>query len=454
MSRAAYPKQLLPLLSHKSLLQETALRLTRDLGFECPIVIANEEHRFIIAEQLRQIDVAPEAFLLEPMGRNTAPAAAVAAHWVLARDPNALMLIVPSDHAIQDPAAFADAVKIGAEAAASGQLVTFGIRADSPDTGYGYIKHGEALATAGAHAVAAFIEKPARIDAEAYVADGGYSWNSGIFLFPVELYLAELKRNLPETVKQTKLALDQAKTDLDFVRLDAAAFAKADNKSIDYAVMEHTSRAAVVPVTMGWSDVGNWDALWEIAADADESGNAALGDVVAVDCENSYLRSEEQLLAVIGVKDLVVVATADAILVAPRDRAQDVKQLVDRLKAGGRPELTHSATVHRPWGTYRSIHAGDRVQVKHIMVHPGGKLSLQMHHHRAEHWVVVRGTAKIVRNDETLMLSENESTYIPLGAQHRLENPGRIPLHLIEVQSGSYLGEDDIVRFEDTYGRS
>ena len=453
MSRAAYPKQLLPLLSQKSLLQETAERMGPKQGFERPLIVANDDHRFIIAEQLRLSGIEPLAFLLEPVGRNTAPAAAAAAHWLLRHDPSALMLVMPSDHAIKDCDAFMAAIGTGAAIARQGRLVTFGITADRPDTGYGYIRHGGPLAVDGAFEVDAFVEKPARPDAERYIAEGCYSWNSGIFLFPAELYLAELKRQLPGTVEHALVAVVGAKGDLDFIRLDPAAFEATDNQSIDYAVMEHTEHAAVVPVSMGWSDVGNWEALREIAADVVD-GNASFGDVIAIDCENAYLRSEEQLLAAIGIKDLVVVATADAILVAPRERAQDVKLLVDRLKAEGRPELTHSATVHRPWGTYRSIHAGDRVQVKHIMVHPGGKLSLQMHHHRAEHWVVVRGTAKVVRNDETLMLSENESTYIPLGAQHRLENPGRIPLHLIEVQSGSYLGEDDIVRFEDTYGRS
>jgi mannose-1-phosphate guanylyltransferase/mannose-1-phosphate guanylyltransferase/mannose-6-phosphate isomerase len=453
MSRAAYPKQLLPLLSERSLLQESVLRILEEKLFAAPVILANEEHRFIIAEQLRQIGVKPQTIMLEPVARNTAPAAAAAALWLGQRDPDALMLIMPSDHAISDKAAFLKAIQIGAAAAAAGKLVTFGIHADRPETGYGYIRRAGPLPQDGAYEVAAFVEKPDRARAEQYVASGDYTWNSGIFLFPVRTYLAELKARLPETYAAVEAAVAREKGDLDFHRLDAGAFAQAANESIDYAVMEHTTNAAVVPVAMGWNDVGAWDALWDIAPKAAD-GMVAIGDVEAVDCRNSYLRTEERLLAAVGIDDLIVVATADAVLVAPKSRAQDVKKLVDRLKAGQRGELTHLPTVHRPWGTYRTIHMGDRVQVKHIMVKPGGKLSLQMHHHRAEHWVVVSGTAKIVRGEDELMLTENQSTYIPLGAQHRLENPGRIPLHLIEVQSGSYLGEDDIVRFEDTYGRA
>jgi mannose-1-phosphate guanylyltransferase/mannose-6-phosphate isomerase len=453
MSRSAYPKQLLPLLSDSSLLQESVRRVVDPGRFAAPLILANDEHRFIIAEQLRQIGVKPQTIMLEPVARNTAPAAAAAALWLQALDPDALMLIMPSDHSITDAAAFRTALDLGAAAAAQGKLVTFGIAADRPETGYGYIRRGAALAVPGAFDVAGFVEKPDLAHAETYLASGQYTWNSGIFLFPVGLYLAELKARLPETSAAVEAALAGAKGDLDFLRLDGGAFAKAANQSIDYAVMEHTSRAAVVPVAMGWSDVGAWDALWSITPKSDGNGTVAIGDVVAVDCRDSYLRSEEGLLAAFGVEDLVVVATADAVMVAPKNRAQDLKKLVDRLKAEQRPELTHLSTVHRPWGTYRSIHQGDRVQVKHITVKPGAKLSLQLHHHRAEHWVVVQGTARVVRGDEVLMLTENQSTYIPLGSQHRLENPGRIPLHLIEVQSGSYLGEDDIVRLEDTYGR-
>ena len=453
MSRAAFPKQLQPLLSARSLLQDSVARVLQAHLFAAPVILANEEHRFIIAEQLRQIDVKPQTIMLEPIARNTAPAAAAAALWLGQREPDALMLIMPSDHAIADHPAFLKAIKIGAQAAAAGKLVTFGIEADRPETGYGYIRRAGPIGTTGAFEVAGFVEKPDRARAEEYLASGDYTWNSGIFLFPVRTYLAELKARLPDTYAAVEAAVAGEKGDLDFHRLDAAAFARAENQSIDYAVMEHTANAAVVPVAMGWSDVGAWDALWDISPKVGD-GMVQIGDVTAIDCRNSYLRTEERLLAAVGVEDLVVVATADAVLVAPKSRAQDVKKLIDRMKLDKRDELTHLPTVHRPWGTYRSIHNGDRVQVKHIMVKPGGKLSLQMHHHRAEHWIVVSGTAKIVRGEDELMLTENQSTYIPLGTLHRLENPGRIPLHLIEVQSGSYLGEDDIVRFEDTYGRA
>ena len=453
MSRAAFPKQLQPLLSARSLLQDSVARVLQAHLFAAPIILANEEHRFIIAEQLRQIDVKPQTIMLEPVARNTAPAAAAAALWLGQREPDALMLIMPSDHAIADHPAFLKAIEIGAQAAASGKLVTFGIQADRPETGYGYIRQAAEIGQTGAYEVAGFVEKPDRARAEQYLASGDYTWNSGIFLFPVRTYLAELKARLPDTYAAVEAAVAGEKGDLDFHRLDAKAFALAENQSIDYAVMEHTANAAVVPVAMGWNDVGAWDALWDITPKGDD-GMVQIGDVTAVDCRNSYLRTEERLLAAVGIEDLIVVATADAVLVAPKSRAQDVKKLIDRMKLDKRDELTHLPTVHRPWGTYRSIHNGDRVQVKHIMVKPGGKLSLQMHHHRAEHWVVVSGTAKIVRGEDELMLSENQSTYIPLGTLHRLENPGRIPLHLIEVQSGAYLGEDDIVRFEDSYGRT
>jgi mannose-1-phosphate guanylyltransferase/mannose-6-phosphate isomerase len=361
---------------------------------------------------------------------------------------------MPSDHAITDLPAFQKAVARAASVAAKGRLVTFGITASRPETGYGYIKGGKALpGSDGAFEVAGFVEKPDRVRAEAYLKSGDYSWNSGLFLFPAALLLSELQRLQPDMVAACKEALDKAKHDLDFLRLDHDAFAKAPSNSIDYALMEHTPHAALVPVEMGWSDVGTWDALW-LVADKDEAGNVVSGDVVAEETRNSYLRTEAGLLAVLGVEDLVVVATADAVLVTRRDRAQDIKQLVAMLERDGRSELATHLLVHRPWGTYRSIHNGDRVQVKHIMVKPGGILSLQMHHHRAEHWVVVNGTAKVTRGNEEIFLHENESTFIPMGTQHRLENPGKISLHLIEVQSGAYLGEDDIVRFEDTYGRA
>jgi len=453
MSRTFYPKQLLPLVGEKTLLQQAALRVAAAPGFAPPLIIANEEHRFIIAEQLREIDVAAQGLLLEPVGRNTAPAAAIGALWLAERDPDALMLLMASDHVIRDVPAFLTAVGRAAAAAARGYLVCLGIAPDRAETGYGYIRQGEALAAAeGAFAVGAFVEKPDAARAEEYLAGGNYLWNGSIFLFPVALYLSELERLRPDMLVACRAALAAARRDDDFIRLDKAAFADCPADSIDYAVMEHTASAAVVPVSMGWSDLGSWDALWELA-EKDGTGNALSGNVIAEDTRNCYLRSEAGLVAALGVEDLVVVATDDAVMLAPKNRAQDVRRLVARLVKENRGEADALPRVHRPWGSYETLHAGHRVQVKHILVKPGGKLSLQMHHHRAEHWVVVQGTAKIRRGDEEIMLTEDQSTYIPLGTAHRLENPGKIPLHLIEVQSGAYLGEDDIVRFEDHYGR-
>jgi mannose-1-phosphate guanylyltransferase/mannose-6-phosphate isomerase len=454
MSRTLYPKQLLSLLGQDSLLQQTVRRVADRQGFAAPLLVANEEHRFIIAEQLREIAAVPRALLLEPVGRNTAPAVCIAALALTEAEPDPLMLVMPSDHTIGDLAAFADAVEGAATAARAGALVSFGITPQRAETGYGYIRRGSELDGAkGVFAVAEFVEKPGPEQAQAYVASGEHSWNSGMFLFPARVYLDELERLRPDMVAACRNALATAQRDSDFVRLGREAFAGCDSDSIDYAVMEHTRRAAVVPVSMGWSDVGSWDALWEMG-DKDQHGNSIEGNVVAEDARNCYLRSEAGLVAAIGIEDLVVVSTADAVMVAPRNRTQDVKKLVARLVKDRRDEADALPTVHRPWGTFTSLHNGHRVQVKHIMVKPGGKLSLQMHHHRAEHWVVVQGTARIRRGDQETMLSEDQSTYIPIGTAHRLENPGKIPLHLIEVQSGSYLGEDDIVRLEDSYGRS
>ena len=453
MSRVQYPKQLLPLVSERTLLQEAALRVADKAQFETPVFVANDEHRFIVAEQLRLIGVTPRAIVLEPMGRNTAPACCIAALMLAASSPAAIMLVMPSDHAITDLAAFRDAVARAGRTAATGRLTTFGIAADRPDTGFGYIKSGKPLSKEDeSFEVAGFVEKPERERAEAFLKSGEYFWNSGLFLFPAALFLKELERLQPAMVTACRAALEKAKRDLDFLRLDRDAFAKAPSNSIDYAVMEHTPLAAVVRAEMGWSDVGTWDALWRIGK-KDAAGNVAWGDVVTEETRGSYLRAESGLLAVLGVEDLVVVATPDAVMVTHRDRAQDIKLLVARLEREKRGELVAHPLVHRPWGTYRSIHNGARVQVKHIVVKPGGILSLQMHHHRAEHWVVVSGTAKVTKGNEDLVLHENESTFIPIGTRHRLENPGKIPLHLIEVQSGSYLGEDDIVRFDDHYGR-
>lgn len=454
LSRALFPKQLLPLLSERSLLQETAQRVADSKRFAPPVVVANDEHRFIIAEHLRLAGVQPRAIIIEPVGRNTAPAICVAALSLLAEHPDALMLVLPSDHAIADVDAFLAAVDRAAAAAREGRLVTFGITADRPETGYGYIKRGEAISgVKGAYSVTAFVEKPDRERAQGYVAAGDYYWNSGMFLFPAALFVSELERYHPATVAACRAALAKAKRDLDFLRLDKDAFAGAENTSVDYAVMERTPHAAVVPADIGWSDIGTWDAMWQ-AGTKDAAGNVAQGDVIVEDARDCYLRAEHGLVAALGVEDLVVIATADAVMVTKRDRAQDVKQIVARLERAGRSELITHPLVHRPWGSFRSIHGGDRVQVKHIMVKPGAKLSLQMHHHRAEHWVVVHGTAKVVCGKDEIVLYEDQSTYIPMGTPHRLENPGKIPLHVIEVQSGSYLGEDDIIRFDDTYGRS
>jgi mannose-1-phosphate guanylyltransferase/mannose-6-phosphate isomerase len=453
MSRTLYPKQLLTLLGRDSLLQQTVRRVADDGRFAAPILVANEEHRFIIAEQLREIAVVPRALLLEPIGRNTAPAVCVAALALSETDPDPLMLVMPSDHTIGDVGAFLAAVDVAATAARSGALVGFGIVPERAETGYGYVRRGGTLATEGVFAVAEFVEKPGPEQAKQYLASGEYSWNSGIFMFPARLYIDELERLRPAMVAACRRALTEGRRESDFIRLDKDAFSACDGDSVDYAVMEKTRRAAVVPVAMGWSDIGSWDALWEMSG-KDREGNSIEGNVVAEDTRNCYLRSEAGLVAAIGIEDLIVVGTADAVMVAPRKRAQDVRKLVARLVKERRDEADALPTVHRPWGSFTSLHNGHRVQVKHIVVKPGGRLSLQMHHHRAEHWIVVQGTAKIRRGDEEMILTEDQSTYIPLGTAHRLENPGKIPLHLIEVQSGSYLGEDDIVRFEDSYGRS
>jgi mannose-1-phosphate guanylyltransferase/mannose-6-phosphate isomerase len=454
MSRALYPKQLLSLLGRESLLQQTVRRIADPQRFAAPLIVANEEHRFIIAEQLREIEVAPRAMLLEPVGRNTAPAACAAALSLAESDPEALLLLLPSDHSIAVVKAFVAAVDRAAIAARHGAIVCLGIEPQRTETGYGYIRRGGAYeAIDGVFRVAEFIEKPDAARAKEYLASGEHYWNGGIFLFRAQVYLDELERLRPDMLAACRKALIEARRDADFIRLGKEAFAAGPADSIDYAVMEHTRRAAVTPVDMGWSDIGSWDALWAMSG-KDAAGNALEGNVVAEGARNCYLRSEAGLVAAVGVEDLVVVATDDAVMVAPRDRTQEVKSLVARLAKEGRGEVEALSTVYRPWGSYTSLHNGHRVQVKHIVVKPRGQLSLQLHHHRAEHWIIVQGTAKIRRGDEELMLTEDQSTYIPLGTAHRLENPGKIPLHLIEVQSGSYLGEDDIVRLDDVYGRS
>jgi len=454
LSRAALPKQLLPLASERSLLQDTVSRLADMPEILAPMMVCNVEHRFMIAEQMRQIGASPRAIVLEPVGRNTAPAIAVAALMLSRADPDALMLVLPADHLISDVAAFHHAIRVAAAAAQRGHLVTFGIVAATPETGYGYIHKGVPLADSGhAFAVEAFVEKPDLATARRYVDSGDYFWNSGMFLFRARDFLDELQALRPDILEASRAALDAATPDLDFVRLDPAAFEACPSDSVDYAVMEHTRRAAMVPADIGWNDIGSWSALWEVAH-KDGQGNALRGDVLLEDSRNNFVRAESRMVAMLGVSDLVVVETADVVLVARRDQVQEVKKLVDRMKAEKRCEHLIHKQVYRPWGWYEGIDEGERFQVKRIMVKPGEKLSLQMHHHRAEHWIVVSGTAKVTRDGEVTLLTENQSTYIPLGTSHRLENPGKIELHMIEVQSGSYLGEDDIVRFEDMYKRS
>jgi len=452
LSRKALPKQLLALTCERTMIQETAARATGD-SFAAPLVVSNQEHRFLIAEQLRAADIAHAGIILEPVGRNTAPAAAIAALRAMEDDPDALILLMPSDHVVGDRAAFHAAVDIATKAAEAGALVTFGIQPAAPETGYGYIKAAAPMADApGALAIERFVEKPDAATAQTYVASGDYFWNSGLFLFRAQVFLDELARLQPRMLEACRDSLAHAHRDMDFIRLGEPAFVACPSDSIDYAVMEHAQKAAVVPVDMGWNDVGSWQSLWDIAQ-RDGGGNAITGDVVTEKARNSYIRSEGPLVAAVGVEDLIVVATKDAVLVSHKGASQDVKKIVEQLDQAGRDSHVHHAVVHRPWGTYESIDAGANFQVKHIMVKPGAKLSLQMHHHRAEHWIVVDGTALVTCDERQFMLKANESTYIPLGAKHRLENPGKVPLQLIEVQSGAYLGEDDIVRFEDTYGR-
>ncbi|AEO43721.1 MULTISPECIES: mannose-1-phosphate guanylyltransferase/mannose-6-phosphate isomerase [Xanthomonas] len=448
LSRESYPKQFLPLVGDKSMLQSTWLRAAPVAG-HAPIVVANEEHRFMAAEQLQQLGVKPSAILLEPKGRNTAPAIAVAALEATRDGADPLLLVLPSDHVIGNEAAFQAAVKVAADAAAQGKLVTFGIKPTAPETGYGYIKAG---AGTGASAVERFVEKPDLATAQSYLASGEYYWNSGMFLFRASRYLEELRKFHPAIADACQKAWENGKRDADFTRLDKDAFAASPSDSIDYAVMEKTADAVVVPLDAGWNDVGSWSSLLDVS-NQDAQGNAHHGDVIQLDCQNTYAYGS-RLIAMVGLEDVVVVETPDAVLVGHRDRIQEVKDVVSQIKTAGRSEATWHRKVYRPWGAYDSIDMGQRHQVKRITVKPGAVLSLQMHHHRAEHWIVVSGTAEVTRGEEVLLLTENQSTYIPLGVTHRLRNPGKLPLELIEVQSGSYLGEDDIVRFEDTYGRA
>jgi mannose-1-phosphate guanylyltransferase/mannose-6-phosphate isomerase len=455
LSRSVLPKQLLPLVSSKTMLQETLLRLADIPDVMPPLVICGDEHRFMVAEQLREIDLDPLAILLEPARRNTAPAVAAAANYLASIDPDAAMLVVPADHVIEEPDEFKRTVALAAKAASKGGLVTFGIVPRGPETGYGYIRRGAMRASLeGCYDVERFVEKPDAATAKTFVDDGSYYWNSGMFLFSAKQYLQELTLFEPAMSSAAEAAVRLSQRDLDFCRLDKSSFAASPSNSIDYAVMERTANAMVVPAYIGWTDVGSWAALWEVQKKSSPSGNVTRGDVYLDKVSDSFIRAESRMVAVLGLSDIVVVETADAVLVADRSQVQRVKQIVEHLEANQRTEHLHHTRVYRPWGHYEGIDVGERFQVKRITVKPGAKLSLQMHHHRAEHWVVVSGTARVTCGDKISLLSENESTYIPIGMNHRLENPGKLPLHIIEVQSGSYLGEDDIVRFDDVYQRA
>lgn len=463
LSRSHYPKQFLAINPGATLLQETVLRASGDgpelPGLGAPFVICNEEHRFLVGEQARLIGRPFDTILLEPTGRNTAPALTVSALCAMREGADPLLLTMPADQLVQDAAAFRQAVLAGVAHAAAGKLVTFGVVPTSPETGYGYIQLGSPVGEGAdpARQIAAFREKPARAQAESFLASGEYRWNAGIFLMRCSVWLEAIARYRPEMMDACRRAVEGGRRDGEFFRLDKTAFSECPADSIDYAVMERIvddqpTLGVVVSLDAGWSDVGSWSSLWQVSA-KDAAGNVSRGDVHLRDCQNTLAFSEGRLVAAVGCENLVIVETADAVLVMPRDRAQDVKGLVDWLTAANREERLNHRRVYRPWGSYEGVDAGDRFQVKRIVVKPGAALSLQMHHHRAEHWIVVKGTARVTRGDEVFLLTENQSTFIPLGATHRLENPGAIPLEMVEVQSGAYLGEDDIVRFDDRYRR-
>ena len=448
LSREEYPKQLLPLLNPTSMLQDTILRLEGLDGLEDPIVVCNEAHRFLVAEQMREAGCTTGKIILEPVGRNTAPAIAVAA---LSVEPDAILIVLPADHSVTDKSLFQAYVKSAVDLAIASNLVTFGIVPNKPETGYGYIRAGAQVAGL-AHAVEQFVEKPDVATAKAYLAEGCFSWNSGMFVFSAGAYLEELNNHRPALLEQSKAAFEGIFQDLDFMRLDIEHFSKCESISIDYAVMEHTKNAVVIPIDVGWNDVGSWSSLWEIG-EQDTEGNRFLGDVISHGSNRNYVNAPHRLVSLVGVDDLIVVDTADALLVAARDQAQDVKEIVAALKQSSRKETSTHRKVYRPWGSYDSVDEDEGFQVKRITVNPGASLSLQKHQHRAEHWIVVSGTAEVTRGESVYIVSENESTFIPIGEKHRLSNPGKIPLKLIEVQSGDYLGEDDIERFDDVYGR-
>jgi mannose-1-phosphate guanylyltransferase / mannose-6-phosphate isomerase len=452
LSRELYPKQFIPLTGEDSLLEQTVERVKAIPGSTAPIVVCNDEHRFMVAEQLRQLDVDPAAIILESEGKNTAPAVIVAALHALKTDPDAVLLVMPADHMVSDTVAFAEAVSKGFNFACEGKLVTFGIVPDSPEIGYGYIRRNEP-GKDGCYPIAQFVEKPVLEVAKRYVEDGGYYWNSGMFLLGAQAYLHELEQFAAPMVNSATKAYINATADLDFIRLNPSDFALCPSDSIDYALMEKTDKGVVVPLACGWSDVGSWSSLWDVDS-KDAAGNVTKGDVILHQSSNSYVHSSSRLVSALGINNAVIVETADAVLVADKDSVQDVKAIVSELKSRNREEANVHKKVYRPWGSYESLVVAERFQVKRIIVAPGQQLSLQMHHHRAEHWIVVRGTAYVTCGDKEFYLSEDQSTYIPLGTKHRLANNGVIELELIEVQSGSYLGEDDIVRFKDVYGRS
>ena len=456
LSRKLYPKQFLPLLSERTMFQDTVARLGQaDFALD-PVIVCNEEHRFLVAEQLREIDITPQCIILEPEGKNTAPAVCIAAQYLQSGDQDQTMLVLPADHYLSDVSSLVESVKTGEIATNNGYLVTFGIVPQNPETGYGYIQRGSPLTISNpdseVYQVGQFVEKPDYQTACQYLQDGSYYWNSGMFMFNSNQYLDELQKYRPEVFDASSQAFRQGKRDLDFLRLDSEQFAACESDSVDYAVMENTSLGAVLPLNSGWSDVGSWDALWSIQ-DKDSEQNVKIGDVIVQEVGNSYIHSNNRLVAAVGIQDQVVVETSDAVMISPKDRVQEVKQLVNKLKQEKRSEIETHRKVYRPWGAFENITQAEQFQVKHITVKPGAQLSLQKHFHRSEHWVIVRGTALITNGEEEMMLKEDQSTYIPLGNMHKLKNPGKIPLELIEVQTGSYLGEDDIVRIEDSYGR-
>lgn len=463
-SRQYFPKQFLAFTSENSLFQATIQRL-EGLKTDLPIIICNDAHRFIAAEQLRQSNISAQSIILEPIGRNTAPAIALAALKARSHNPDSILLVLPADHIIKDISTFHKALKTAQQQAENGKLVTFGIVPTTPETGFGYIQQGKLLSQSTVdrelgvddkdvfYSVLRFVEKPNYETAVAYITSKEYYWNSGMFMFKASRYLEELAKFHPDILNACQLAFERSSSDLDFIRVDSEAFSACPAESIDYAVMEKTSAAIVVPLDAGWNDVGSWSAIWEIA-DKDNTGNSCHGDVITYNTQNSLLFSENRLIATVGLQDTVVIETRDAVLVAHKDHVQDVKAIVKQLEQKSRSEKDWHRLVYRPWGSYDSVDTGERFQVKRITVNPGAKLSLQKHHHRAEHWIVVKGTAEVTCDDKIFLLTENQSAYIPLGSVHRLANPGKVPLELIEVQSGSYLGEDDIIRFDDQYGRT